>query len=181
VPRPRRRERTPPGAGAVARAGRARPLGARFGANEPGAIAITLNTLMTCADTVAGCGNARDGLTSGRAANNNGCAMTRVDVDGDPATFDSSRARLSLHAGGDVLFAGLYWGADGSAGSRGQAAPQRGAAGVVRPGMPAIALSTPGNSTSSATAIRASLRSPMSCALRGAATTPSPTCGPPRP
>ena len=110
----------------------ARDFTLRFGANEPGAIAITGNTLMTCPDAVAGCGNARDGLTAGTAANDNGYTMARVDVDGDAATFDSSRAHLTVPAGGEVLFAGLYWGADRSAGTRGKAAPQPGAAGVVR-------------------------------------------------
>ena len=110
----------------------ARDFSLRYGANEPGAIAITGNTLMTCPDTDDRCDDARAGLATGTAANNNDYVMTLVDVDGDPATFASSRARLRMPDGGDVLFAGLYWGADRSAGSSGKAAPQRRDANVVR-------------------------------------------------
>ena len=110
----------------------ARDFSLRYGANEPGAIAITGNTLMTCPDTDNRCGDARAGLATGTAANNNEYVMTRVDVDGDQATFSSSRARLRMPGGGDVLFAGLYWGADVSAGSSGKAAPQRRDASIVR-------------------------------------------------
>ena len=49
--------------------------------------------------------------------------MTYIDVDADTTTFNSSRASLNLPAEAQVLFAGLYWGADLSAGTNGTAAP----------------------------------------------------------
>jgi hypothetical protein len=49
--------------------------------------------------------------------------MQFVDVDSDPATFDSSSAFLGLPADANVLFAGLYWGAKVTRGTRGEAAP----------------------------------------------------------
>ena len=50
--------------------------------------------------------------------------MVAVDTDGDPATtVNSSTATLGLPQGATVLFAGLYWGADQSAGDNNGAAP----------------------------------------------------------
>src|SRR5205085_9272991 len=60
---------------------------------------------------------------AGGSAANESFTMGYVDVDADPTTFDSSRADLSLPAGSTVLYAGLYWGADTSAGGSGAAAP----------------------------------------------------------
>ena len=58
----------------------------------------------------AGAANARAGV--GTKLNNNDFSMVFVDVDSDRSTFNSSRADLALPAGGSVLFAGLYWGAE---------------------------------------------------------------------
>ena len=49
--------------------------------------------------------------------------MELVDADADATTFNSSSAALNLPAGATVTFAGLYWGADTSAGAGGTAAP----------------------------------------------------------
>ena len=57
--------------------------------------------------------------------------MERVDVDGNPATFDSSSARLTLPDGARVLFAGLYSGARTTAGTRGKAAADSSPAALV--------------------------------------------------
>ena len=65
--------------------------------------------------------NAQNGTTA--AADNNDFDMSYVDVDGESTTFNSSRATLALPAGSTVLFAGLYWAGDTSAGDDGQAAP----------------------------------------------------------
>lgn len=62
--------------------------------------------------------------------------MVQVDVDTDLATFNSSRAAVSLPAGAVVRFAGLYWGASG-AGTGGGTAPdlsQRATAKINGPG-----------------------------------------------
>jgi uncharacterized repeat protein (TIGR01451 family) len=88
--------------------------------NTAGDIAIVGNTLMTCPAIDSRCAGAQVGGN----LNDNTFNMTYVDVDADPGTFDSSSAVLTLPAGGDVLFAGLYWGADTSnGGAAGGAAP----------------------------------------------------------
>lgn len=87
---------------------------------------------MTCSDDDAGCDDALDGVATGAALNNNEHEMTRVDVDDDASTFSSSRAHLTMPTGGEVLFAGLYWGADLSNGSGGEDAPEPDDAGTVQ-------------------------------------------------
>ncbi len=98
----------------------------RFSANASGDIAIVGNTLETCQAAAADCANARKG--DGSSLNNNSFVMERVDVDG--TMFDSSSARLSLPAGARVLFAGLYYGARTTAGTKGKAAPDPSPAGL---------------------------------------------------
>jgi uncharacterized repeat protein (TIGR01451 family) len=98
----------------------------RFSTNASGDIAIVGNTLETCQAAVADCVNARKG--EGSALNNNGFVMERVDT--SSTMFDSSSARLTLPAGARVLFAGLYYGARTTAGTKGKAAPDATAAGL---------------------------------------------------
>ena len=110
------------------------PLATRFESSGRGDLALTANTLMTCPDaggTDAGCIAARAGIGGLAALNNNGYAMALVDVDSDPATFDSSSATLGLPAGATVQFAGLFYGARTSKGTGGAAAPDPAARGVV--------------------------------------------------
>lgn len=97
-----------------------RAFTARFTANASGDIAVVGNTLETCQSGAVGCVLARGG--AGAALNNNGFVMERVDIDSDSATFDSSSTRLMLPDGARVLFAGLYYGARTTAGTRGKAA-----------------------------------------------------------
>jgi uncharacterized repeat protein (TIGR01451 family) len=99
-----------------------RDYSVRFTRNAQGDITGTGNTLLTCRDDVAQCTAARAGQ-GGNANNNNNIAMRYVDVDADPATFDSSAATLSLPPGARVLFAGLYYGGRLQAGQGGTAAP----------------------------------------------------------
>jgi uncharacterized repeat protein (TIGR01451 family) len=80
-----------------------------FSENRQGDITGTGNTLMSCFDSDPRCKAARDGTASGTNLNNNGLPMDWVDVDGDPDTFDSSAATLSLPVGAHVLFARLYY------------------------------------------------------------------------
>ena len=120
---------------AVARADR--PFAVRYTTNDFGSITFAADTLMTCPDSASTCASARVGLQGGTLGNNNGYAMTYVDVDADSSTFDSSTATLSLPADAFVLFAGLYWAGDTSAGAtvgtvRGTAAPTPSARGTVR-------------------------------------------------
>jgi uncharacterized repeat protein (TIGR01451 family) len=97
-----------------------RPFTARFAQNVQGGVRATANTLMTCPDSDTRCAGARDG----DPLSNNSFNMVYVDVDGDLTTFNSSMATLPLPATAtSILFAGLYWGGDTSAGSGGSSAP----------------------------------------------------------
>ena len=108
-----------------------RAMSTRFSTNDTGNITFAANTLMSCvppppATPPSGCTAARStpAISSGtnNAINNNSYDMQYVNVapgmvPGQGASFDSSSATLSLPATATVLFAGLYWGADTSAGS----------------------------------------------------------------
>ena len=118
----------------VARADR--PFAIRYTTNDLGSITFAANTLMTCPDSAPTCASARLGAQGGSLGNNNGYAMTYVDVDADPTTFNSSTATLNLPADSFVLFAGLYWAGDTSAGARGAAAPTPSARNTVRMKVP---------------------------------------------
>jgi len=83
-------------------------------------VVLVGNSLMTCTGGNA-CTQGRAG--SGSSLNNNDFRMNYVDVDSDSSTFNSSQATLTLPAGSTVLWAGLYWGADTTAGQNGNAAP----------------------------------------------------------
>ena len=102
-----------------------RSFSTRFSVNDTGDIAFAGNTLMSCPDSAL-CTQARNGTATPISnLQNNSYAMTYVDVDSNPATFNSSTAAMSLPAGSQVLFAGLYWGGDTS-GSGSNAAPNAG-------------------------------------------------------
>jgi uncharacterized repeat protein (TIGR01451 family) len=101
----------------------------RFSTNDTGYIALAANTLMTCPAAAAGCTAAqqtRGTSTAASGINNNDYTMQYVNTApgtvGASQSFNSSSATLSLPAGATVLFAGLYWGADTSAGTGGVAA-----------------------------------------------------------
>jgi uncharacterized repeat protein (TIGR01451 family) len=93
-----------------------RPITPRFIANAKGDLVQTGNTLMTCPLSAPTCASARDGSATGSDSNNNSYAMEYVDVDADPSTFNSSTAGLTLPAGAEVLFAGLYYSGNTAAG-----------------------------------------------------------------
>lgn len=84
----------------------------RYSNNVNGQIIFAANTMLQCPlNTVdplmnSGCSGARAGTN---ARNNNSFDMGWIDIDADPATFDSSNAQLLLPSTGHVLFAGLYW------------------------------------------------------------------------
>jgi uncharacterized repeat protein (TIGR01451 family) len=110
-----------------------RAFGPRFTVSTQGAITIAANSIMTCLDDQGGvCARARNAVGGAIPANNNNArAMTWIDVDGDPATFDSSSAELSLPAGASVLFAGLYYGGRLAAGQGGSPPPNPSARNTV--------------------------------------------------
>jgi uncharacterized repeat protein (TIGR01451 family) len=95
------------------------PFTPRFQTNDTGDIIFVGNTLMSCATATANCPAARNGTYTG--GQNNGFAMSYVDVDSDSNTFNSSSADMNLPAGAQVLFAGLYWAGDSSNAARNQA------------------------------------------------------------
>ncbi|MEL4319681.1 hypothetical protein WJX64_11765 [Leifsonia sp. YIM 134122] len=95
------------------------PFGVRFQTNDNGAIAVVGNQLQTCQTSAANCVGARAGTAR---YNNNSFAMVNLDVDSDPTTINSSSAALEAPTDGEVLWAGLYWGARLSAGTGGTAA-----------------------------------------------------------
>jgi hypothetical protein len=109
----------------------------RFAQMARGDVTLAANTIMTCPSSAA-CTSGRAG--TGGSINNQDFVMTYVDVDSDATTFDSSSANLTLPSGSTVLFAGLYWGADTTAGGSGAAAPSPAARNTVK-------LKVPGGAT----------------------------------
>jgi uncharacterized repeat protein (TIGR01451 family) len=109
-----------------------RAFSPRFATNDTGDIVMAANTLLSCQEGAAGCADARAG-TTGSKLGNNSWDMRFVDVDSDSATFDSSRADVSLPADASILFAALYWGANTTGGaSGGSAAPDANTKNTVR-------------------------------------------------
>ena len=104
------------------------PFTARYTVNTTGDVAIVGNTVLTCPSAAGGCA----AVLAGADGRNNDFTMTHVDIDGDPATFASSSADLSVPAGARVLFAGLYWGGRSGAGGGGAAAPNAGIRATVK-------------------------------------------------
>jgi hypothetical protein len=120
---------------AVAPAARAddAAFSSRFARTARGDITAVGNTLMTCPPSAA-CTQAQ--ARTGTKRNNNDHNMVLVDADADASTASSSAADLALPAGATVLWAGLYWAADTSAGTGGTAADatQRGTVAFKAPG-----------------------------------------------
>jgi uncharacterized repeat protein (TIGR01451 family) len=110
-----------------------RAFSVRFEANDEGSIALAANTLESCPESAA-CSAIRSGAI---AFNNNGLDMRPVNAAG--GAVNSSSADLALPAGATVLFAGLYWGADTSAGINGAPAPARAQRNRVRLRVPGAA------------------------------------------
>ena len=128
---------------AVAQAQLVRPFTSRFSTNDTGDLLMIGNTLISCRSNDSACPAARTG-TGTTSLNNNDFRMAYVDVDADNSTFNSSRASLALPAGATVLWAGLYWGADTTAGAGGgaQAAPNPAQNNQVRFSTPASGYQT---------------------------------------
>ncbi len=99
-----------------------RPFSQRFTLNAHGDARIIGNTSLNCPDPpTATCTSARTGI--GGSLNNNDHSMAYIDVDADAATFNSSRATLSIPSGAEVRFAGLYWGGQQGGTGAGAGAP----------------------------------------------------------
>jgi hypothetical protein len=128
----------------VAPASADRTFSTRFSTNDAGAITFAANTVMTCPLVAPTCAQARAAAPIASGADNfsnNAFNMTYVNTApgtvGGVATFDSSSAQLILPAGATVLWAGLYWGGDTSAGTSSGIGP------APAPGSVDVSASTP--------------------------------------
>ncbi|WP_433328403.1 DUF7507 domain-containing protein [Spirillospora sp. CA-294931] len=76
-------------------------------------------SIVTVGNTVLGCGtNATCAQARARGGANNSAPQVNEDADDDPSTYNSSSARLALPSGAKVLYARLYWMADGPSSGR---------------------------------------------------------------
>jgi len=116
-----------------------RSFAPRFTTSDRGQVVMAANTVMTCSTSASACAAARAGTSS---SDNGDFTMTYTDVDSDSTTFNSSRSTLALPSGSTVLFAGLYWGGDTSAGDNGADAPVPAARALVRFATPTAAYRT---------------------------------------
>ncbi|MEW9554642.1 sigma-70 family RNA polymerase sigma factor [Nonomuraea sp. NPDC050783] len=89
---------------------------ARFATEGRVTVRAAGNSLLSCPEGRAGCAEAR--RRRGDQRDNDLWPMAALDRDDVPETRSSSAARLSLPAGGRVVWAGLYWSA-----SAGRAGP----------------------------------------------------------
>ncbi|CAM3484409.1 DUF11 domain-containing protein [Kibdelosporangium persicum] len=72
------------------------------------------NTVTACPShpghhPVKACHDAQNQIGTGPSAQNNGHPMTWADVDADPATYNSSSARLTIPPGARIAYAKLTW------------------------------------------------------------------------
>jgi len=118
-----------------------RNFAARFDTNDYGDILIIGNTLMSCPQgannpptaCLASVPVSGTGATGGNLDDNN-YNMRLVNT--AAGTASSSSADLALPTGATVLWAGLYWGADTSAGTNGSAAANASARNQIRFSVP---------------------------------------------
>jgi fibronectin-binding autotransporter adhesin len=96
-----------------------RAFAPRFQTHTRGNFAFAANALMTCPTATAGCPAARAGTGTATQNNDDNWTMGFIDADADATTTDSSSATLTVPAGATVAWAGLYWGGDSAAASRG--------------------------------------------------------------
>jgi uncharacterized repeat protein (TIGR01451 family) len=118
------------GYGATALGQTVDPFSQRYAFNTNGDIQIIGNTLTTCPTADTRCAAARAG--TGTTLNNNDFNAALIDVDGDPTTFNSSSADLTLPPNTEVLWAGLYWSARTQAATGGVNAPSPSSRGSVK-------------------------------------------------
>ncbi|MFI5932568.1 Ig-like domain-containing protein [Actinoplanes sp. NPDC051494] len=99
------------------------PFATTFAINTNGAIALRGNANLTCPTAATGCTDALNAVGTGEALNNNNYVMANVGADAGQGIFNSSSATVALSADSTVLFAGLYWSANTTAGTSGAVAP----------------------------------------------------------
>jgi large repetitive protein len=113
-----------------------RTLPKRFNVTTRGDMRLIGNSMLTCQSTpgYVSCAAAQAGTNSGL---NDKFFMTWNDVDADPATFNSTNASVVVPPGASVLWAGLYWGGNVTAGVGGQAPPNIAVSNTVKIAPPA--------------------------------------------
>jgi RNA polymerase sigma factor (sigma-70 family) len=123
-------------------------------------LALTGNAIVTC-DPVAGqfCDTARDDPAAAPPGHvdKSGQPIVWIDIDSDPATFDSSSADLTLAPGATVLSARLIWGGTLQPGQGGSGPPAPASNGVVQvtsPGATPVTATATGISTDPTSAAR---------------------------
>lgn len=94
---------TPPEAPAI-------PFTERYHAVHHGGIIRAANSAITCRTTDSGSATPCPSVRRGAQGVNGDYDMFYVDLDDDPNTYNSSRARLALPTDSRVRYARLYWG-----------------------------------------------------------------------
>jgi hypothetical protein len=113
-------------------------------------LALLGNAVLSCDPAANFCVQARDtpAITPPGQVDKSAHAMVYVDVDADPATFNSSTATLTMPPGSEVLLARLTWGGSVQAGGGGSPAPDGAARDAVLFRGPAATAPAPVTATS---------------------------------
>ncbi|MBC7862632.1 MAG: hypothetical protein IAF38_06625, partial [Bacteroidia bacterium] len=90
------------------------PFTIRYQTTQKGGIRYVSNTATTCSGI--GCGAGRSEVPPAGTSTDNGFTAAYVDIDADGTTFQSSSDSLFLPTCSQILWAGLYWGAENQAG-----------------------------------------------------------------
>lgn len=93
------------------------PFRARYTATQKGSLVYVSNNFISCTVGTTSSGISCDSAknippTAATQKDNNSYPAAYIDIDGDPSTFSSSSANLSLPTCSYVTWAGLYWGGD---------------------------------------------------------------------
>ncbi|MBK6835666.1 MAG: tandem-95 repeat protein [Bacteroidetes bacterium] len=91
------------------------PFTIRYQTTQKGGIRYISNTAVSC-NGGGGCNTARAENPPAGTGTDNGFTAAYVDIDGDGTTFQSSSDSLDLATCSEVLWAGLYWGAENRSG-----------------------------------------------------------------
>jgi gliding motility-associated-like protein len=91
------------------------PFTIRYQTTQKGGIRYISNTAVSC-NGGGGCNTARAENPPAGTGTDNGFTAAYVDIDGDASTFQSSSDSLDLASCSEILWAGLYWGAENQSG-----------------------------------------------------------------
>jgi uncharacterized repeat protein (TIGR01451 family) len=91
------------------------PFSIRYQSTQKGGIRYISNSSVSCSAS-ASCTTGRNEIAPAGTSTDNGFSAAYVDIDGDPTTFMSSSDSLALPGCSEIIWAGLYWGAQNQAG-----------------------------------------------------------------